>query len=559
MRLLLILLISNFSLSQNSDQVFDSIIKYKQQRPSLALEYGFEYSKITFDRKPDLETVQFNGAMGEILSFLGFDATALEYLTRAIKLHETLPADNRKFPEINELPGVLLIIGNIYFKNQQYDKADEIFSHTISLYEKIKDEEAKFFGINTAMSNRALIKEVKKDYTGAEKIHLEVLERRKEYGKVVDIIYSINSISSILLIKNETVEAKKMLDSAQNFYIKEIENGNNNPILNRNMGYGFFSFGYIMQYKKEFEKAIIYLNKSKTYLKDFPSDLAAIGSRLAECNLGLNNIEEAEKIAIKNLQFKNLNEQEKTYNYRVLEKIYKRKKMDKKLLMVKDSLILMATGFSKIKTTKSLNNFETEIKLANSSRELNESKIKHNTYLYISIICFIILISAIFGIRINYNLQKEVASRLEAEKKLISSELSQKNRELVSKTNFILQRNEYLKKIQGKLDSDQFNTDETKSVAFNLNSVISSEKLYKDFDKMFVNVYPNFYMELNKVAKLSTTDLRLASLIKMNHNNNEIAIISGVSLRTIESQRYRLSKKLKLKKNQSLNSLLLAI
>jgi tetratricopeptide (TPR) repeat protein len=559
MRLLLILLISNFSLSQNSDQVFDSIIKYKQQRPSLALEYGFEYSKITFDRKPDLETVQFNGAMGEILSFLGFDATALEYLTRAIKLHETLPADNRKFPEINELPGVLLIIGNIYFKNQQYDKADEIFSHTISLYEKIKDEEAKFFGINTAMSNRALIKEVKKDYTGAEKIHLEVLERRKEYGKVVDIIYSINSISSILLIKNETVEAKKMLDSAQNFYIKEIENGNNNPILNRNMGYGFFSFGYIMQYKKEFEKAIIYLNKSKTYLKDFPSDLAAIGSRLAECNLGLNNIEEAEKIAIKNLQFKNLNEQEKTYNYRVLEKIYKRKKMDKKLLMVKDSLILMATGFSKIKTTKSLNNFETEIKLANSLRELNESKIKHNTYLYISIICFIILISAIFGIRINYNLQKEVASRLEAEKKLISSELSQKNRELVSKTNFILQRNEYLKKIQGKLDSDQFNTDETKSVAFNLNSVISSEKLYKDFDKMFVNVYPNFYMELNKVAKLSTTDLRLASLIKMNHNNNEIAIISGVSLRTIESQRYRLSKKLKLKKNQSLNSLLLAI
>lgn len=559
MRLLLILLISNFSLSQNSDQVFDSIIKYKQQRPSLALEYGFEYSKITFDRKPDLETVQFNGAMGEILSFLGFDATALEYLTRAIKLHETLPADNRKFPEINELPGVLLIIGNIYFKNQQYDKADEIFSHTISLYEKIKDEEAKFFGINTAMSNRALIKEVKKDYTGAEKIHLEVLERRKEYGKVVDIIYSINSISSILLIKNETVEAKKMLDSAQNFYIKEIENGNNNPILNRNMGYGFFSFGYIMQYKKEFEKAIIYLNKSKTYLKDFPSDLAAIGSRLAECNLGLNNIEEAEKIAIKNLQFKNLNEQEKTYNYRVLEKIYKRKKMDKKLLMVKDSLILMATGFSKIKTTKSLNNFETEIKLANSSRELNESKIKHNTYLYISIICFIILISAIFGIRINYNLQKEVASRLEAEKKLISSELSQKNRELVSKTNFILQRNEYLKKIQGKLDSDQFNTDETKSVAFNLNSVISSEKLYKDFDKMFVNVYPNFYMELNKVAKLSTTDLRLASYIKMNHTNSEIAIISGVSSRTVESQRYRLSKKLYLKKDQSLNSFLLSM
>ena len=76
---------------------------------------------------------------------------------------------------------------------------------------------------------------------------------------------------------------------------------------------------------------------------------------------------------------------------------------------------------------------------------------------------------------------------------------------------------------------------------------------------MFVNVYPDFYKKLNKVAKLSITDLRLASLIKMNHTNSEIAIISGLSTRTIESQRYRLSKKLKLEKNQSLNSFLLSI
>ena len=373
--------------------------------------------------------------------------------------------DERKFPEIDELPGVLLNIGNIYFKNEEYDKADEIFSKTIDLYKKLKDEETKFFGINTAMSNRALIKQVKKDYTGAEKILFEIYERRKEYGKVVDIIYSMNSILTVLLLKNETIEAEKILVSAQNIYTKEIQKDNSNLILKRNMGYGFASFGSIMQYKKEFEKAIIYLNKSKPYLKDFPIDLAAIGSRLAECHLGLNNIEEAEKIAIKNLQFKNLNEREKIYNYRVLEKIYDRKKMDKKLLGVKDSLILISTGMSTSKAMKSLNNLDTEIKLANSARELNESKIKHNTYLYISIICFIILISSIFAIRINYNLQKEVANRLETEKKLISSELDQKNRELVSKSNFILQRNEYLKKIQGKLESNQLYSDEIKSVA----------------------------------------------------------------------------------------------
>ena len=42
-------------------------------------------------------------------------------------------------------------------------------------------------------------------------------------------------------------------------------------------------------------------------------------------------------------------------------------------------------------------------------------------------------------------------------------------------------------------------------------------------------------------------------------DNNEIAQISGISLRTVESQRYRLSKKLSLDKNQDLNPFLMSI
>jgi DNA-binding CsgD family transcriptional regulator len=40
----------------------------------------------------------------------------------------------------------------------------------------------------------------------------------------------------------------------------------------------------------------------------------------------------------------------------------------------------------------------------------------------------------------------------------------------------------------------------------------------------------------------------------MNQNNSEIATISGISLRTVETQRYRLSKILNLKNDQDLNS-----
>jgi DNA-binding CsgD family transcriptional regulator len=45
----------------------------------------------------------------------------------------------------------------------------------------------------------------------------------------------------------------------------------------------------------------------------------------------------------------------------------------------------------------------------------------------------------------------------------------------------------------------------------------------------------------------------------MNHTISEIAIFTGVSSRTVESQRYRLSKKLNIEKDQSLNSFLMSI
>ena len=149
---------------------------------------------------------------------------------------------------------------------------------------------------------------------------------------------------------------------------------------------------------------------------------------------------------------------------------------------------------------------------------------------------------------------------MELEKDRVTEQLNQKNRELVSKANFIIQRNDYLKNLQKKITIINEDKDYNSKMFYNeADRVISSEKSYEEFDNMFVNVYPDFYQKLNKISKLSQTDLRLASYIKMNHNNNEIANISGISLRTVESQRYRLTKKLNLDKSQDLNSFLMTL
>jgi DNA-binding CsgD family transcriptional regulator len=51
----------------------------------------------------------------------------------------------------------------------------------------------------------------------------------------------------------------------------------------------------------------------------------------------------------------------------------------------------------------------------------------------------------------------------------------------------------------------------------------------------------------------------MCAYLKMNQNSNEIALISGASIRTVESQRYRLRKKMKISKDINLQTYLLKI
>mgnify|MGYP003311188480 CR=1 FL=1 len=157
------------------------------------------------------------------------------------------------------------------------------------------------------------------------------------------------------------------------------------------MGYVYFILGAHSQSKKQYKEAILYLNKAKEmFLDNFPLEIHPLGSRFAECYLALKEFDKAESTAKENLKIKNLNDSEKIYNYKVLEKIYQKKGLNSELLRIKDSLILISSGSSAPRIFKTLNNLETQIQLANSAKELNESKIfnhqvpsTHNSFIYL--------------------------------------------------------------------------------------------------------------------------------------------------------------------------------
>jgi DNA-binding CsgD family transcriptional regulator len=214
-----------------------------------------------------------------------------------------------------------------------------------------------------------------------------------------------------------------------------------------------------------------------------------------------------------------------------------------------------------------MSRLETQILLSKNQSELTENKIKYNTYLYILVIGSIILFFSLVTMRINYNFQKEKNNRLTIEQEIISKNLEHKNLELISSTNFISQRNEYLKSLRNKIKTLEKNNDPNESselmsqnIKRSIDNIINSEKTFESFEKQFTEVFPGFFKNLiNKHGRLTSTDLRLCAYLRMNQNSSEIAQITGASIRTIESQRYRLRKKLNLKPENDIINYLITI
>jgi tetratricopeptide (TPR) repeat protein len=551
---------SSLVYSQDGKSIRDTILKYQFTNPSKAIDFGVEFTNKMYDVEPTQLIQQTYGLIGEILQNVGLDDLALEYFNQSIKQYQALPDSEKKFPSINYPPWIILNIGNIYLQNRDLDKAYQKYSQAIDLFEKIKDNDIKFIGLNTSYSNIGLIEDLKGNLDKTDSIYFQVYQKRITRPKHEDILYSLSQLLSVEIRKNELSVAQSRLKEIDTYYVGLSSDlrDKKGSLIRRNYGYSYLVFGAYYQSIKEYDKAIDYLTKSKEIMYDFPDELTSLGSRFAECYLGLNDLTMAELVAKQNLQIKNLNKKEKKYNYKVLENVYKKKKLDAEIIKIKDSLILLSSSSFSSALVNKLGKLEINLNLAESNRLINENKIKSNRQLFTVIIMLTILLLGFLTLKSNYNLQLEKTQRLELLNQYFKNEVEKKNRELTSKVNFISQRNEYLKSLKRKISS---NSKAENLTLFNVNKqldlVLNSENVYSEFDKMFVNVYPEFYIELNKRFKLSKTDLRLAAYIKMNHSNNEIARISGVSKRTVETQRYRISKKLNLSPEQDLNSFII--
>ena len=161
--------------------------------------------------------------------------------------------------------------------------------------------------------------------------------------------------------------------------------------------------------------------------------------------------------------------------------------------------------------------------------------------------------------------EKERLVQLERQEKLITqlkneqlgNELVYKSKELANASMLIIKHEEFLnalkKSIQEALKSGKIQRSEGAELMKLIGSHTSGEDTWGQFQENFDLIHENFFRKLKeRYPSLTSSDLRLCALLRLNYSSKDIANMLNLTLRGVEAARYRLRKKLALQEDQNL-------
>jgi tetratricopeptide (TPR) repeat protein len=154
-------------------------------------------------------------------------------------------------------------------------------------------------------------------------------------------------------------------------------------------------------------------------------------------------------------------------------------------------------------------------------------------------------------------MQVELANRQLQEDRLVE-ELEVKKKGLTSYTLHIIQKNQSLEDLRNKLellvkDDKRDQKKQLQQLIQHINQSFNHDQYWNEFRETFEQLHQPFFDNLKKHSEeLTSNDLRMLSLIKLNMASKDMATLLGISQDSLRVSRYRLKKKLNLGQDESL-------
>lgn len=189
-------------------------------------------------------------------------------------------------------------------------------------------------------------------------------------------------------------------------------------------------------------------------------------------------------------------------------------------------------------------------------KQLEKDKNRQERKNFTIIILALVILSGIITIILFVSRQRVRTKNARLEQQRLADEVDYKNKELTLHVMNLIKKNEILVDISNrliKLEQDTGDESLKKDIMQLINTLQrnSSSEIWEEFEVRFRQVHSSFYEKLlQKYPDLSSNELKLCALLRLNLTTKEICELSGQRPSSLDVARYRLRKKLGLANSQ---------
>jgi len=593
--ILVLLMSSNAVLSQSdnnlsSGKIFQpdenvelkqKIYQLKYSDPNLAISICLSSLEDYIPLGPSLFTLYLYSTLGELYLKKDLPVLALSYLEDAMYEYQLIKREGVVFnnSEPTQQPWLTINIGNIFFNQGQYNKSLERYELSKTYFSQLDSLLPKIRGLSTTYNNIALVHIELGNYNLAlENITKAYNLRVNNKFNPIDVAHSFKSFSELYYIWN--------MQDKGNLYLAKTDSINRMiqveklsikfkdfddltfKLLDNYLGNCYEYKGEYLFRQKRFDQALIAYNTATSYYGDFTFQKVSLLNKKANVFYMLSDFENCLKVIEEcillskeqNLQ----NEEEKALELKI--KVLNKLGLSSEIELTVEEILKNKDYRYSVQIDQLLSGLESKNEILIKKAEIKDEKEKNSRIVFISIIVILILgfASAYFLSRKVY-LDKQMII-VNQNEKIAKSELEHKKRELAAISTNIVQENEQVSNIlkdlkyYSSLLKSEKDRNSFSPLIKSINRILSEKRKEDLYSDQFNAAYPGYLEYLTRTyTDLTTSDLKLCTFLRMNLNTKEIAEIMGLSVRSVESRRYRLRKKINLSKNEDLVSNLISL
>ncbi len=449
---------------------------------------------------------------GAIFYEKGSYKLALEESLRGLSILDTINKPIRQADALSQLGNIEIALNNL-------DNALNYKQKSLDIYEEYDDKVYQSYALNSISEILILQEQFE-----------QALEKNEKSIELSTALNIVESTASALLIRGKIAHITKDYNKAQNSLKQSyiIFDSINDPIGKTQV---LLQLGITNKQKSNYKESIKNLNRAiriadsfdlKQELSEGYFERSEMYSKLNSYQNSLDDFINHKKV---NDSIFNIT---KSQQIEELRTIYDTEKKEQQLAIQKNEIALL----------------EQKAEIDNLQKTLLGGG------LALSVLLFGL---GFYGIR-----QKLKRNKLEKEK--LDAELEFKKKELTTHALHLAKKNETLEglKQQAQELTSTENRHGFKKLIRSIDFDLQDDNNWENFARYFEEVHKDFNGNVkSKYPQVTSNELRLMALLKMNLSSKEIANILNISTEGIKKARYRLRKKLDIKTEESLEALVI--